>query len=198
VIIWAVIISVAVCVLAAIQYAVLRQIGIMLVRLGPGHARPLYQGPRKGEYLGLKFEGLWASRKQSLPTLYIFASALCPVCESVRRACKHVASHWTGVADIVFIYEAEQSAPQDEAPNVLIWSHPRLMDELEIRLVPYGVMTDTNATVVAAGLISNASQLESLLEFAQTAEPGLARTEFDDRQNQVLHKEVSSDARATR
>jgi hypothetical protein len=194
---WAVIISVAVCVLAVIQYAVLRQIGIMLVRLGPGSARPLYQGPRKGEYLGLKFETLWTQKKQSLPTLYIFASALCPICESVRRACKHVASHWAGVADIVFIYEGEESAPQNEATNVLIWSHPRLMDELEIRLVPYGVMTDASTTVVAAGLISTASQLESLLEFARGVEAE-ASSEFEDQQDQDLQKEMSSHARATR
>jgi hypothetical protein len=197
VIIWAVIISIAVCVLAAIQYAVLRQIGIMLVRLGPGYARPLYQGPRKGEYLGLKFATLWPRKKQARPTLYIFASALCPICESVRRACKHVAPHWAGMADIVFIYEAEESAPQHESANVLIWSHPKLMDELEIRLVPYGVMTDASATVIAAGLLSNASQLESLLEFARQTEPEVSNG-FENRPTQVLQKEVSSDARATR
>ena len=70
-IIWCLINSIALCILAAIQYAVLRQVGIMLVRLGPGYARPLYQGPRKGEYLGLKFESLWGRREQSRPTLYI-------------------------------------------------------------------------------------------------------------------------------
>jgi hypothetical protein len=193
VIIWCLINSIALCILAAIQYAVLRQVGVMLVRLGPGYARPLYQGPRKGEYLGLKFAGLWRGEKQSRPTLFIFASSLCPICESVRKACKLVASHWSRVADIVFIYEAEESAPQNEAANVLIWSHPRLMDELEIRLVPYGVMTDATATVVAAGLISNASQLESLLEFAQRTESEAS----NDFQNPVLQKEVSSDGKAT-
>ena len=192
-IIWCLINSIALCILAVIQYAVLRQVGIMLVRLGPGYARPLNQGPRKGEYLGLKFDRLWGGEKQSRPTLFIFASALCPICESVRKACKHVASHWSSVADIVLIYEAEESAPQKEAGNVLIWSHPRLMDELEIRLVPYGVMTDAGATVIAAGLISNASQLESLLEFAQRTEPEAT----NDFQNPVLQKEVSSDGQPT-
>jgi hypothetical protein len=193
VIYWCLLNSIGLCVLAAIQYAVLRQVGIMLVRLGPGYARPLNQGPRKGEYLGLKFESLWGGKKQARPTLFIFASSLCPICESVRRACKEVASYWSGVAEIVFIYEAEESAPANEAANVLIWSHPRLMDELEIRLVPYGVMTDASATVVAAGLISNASQLESLLEFAQPKEPR-ERNEFRD---QVLQKEVTSSGKAT-
>jgi hypothetical protein len=188
--IWAVIITIAVCTLAAIQYALLRQVGIMLVRLGPGSARPLYQGPRQGEYLGLKFESLWKEKQQSLPTLYIFSSALCPICESVRRASKHVASHWSGVADLVFIYEGEESAPQNEASNVLIWSHPRLMDELEIRLVPYGVMTDAACAVVAAGLISNASQLESLLEFARRVEPESSPA-FEDLQYQDFQKEAS-------
>jgi hypothetical protein len=191
--IWAVIITIAVCLLAAIQYALLRQVGVMLVRLGPGSARPLYQGPRQGEYLGLKFESLWKEKKQSLPTLYIFGSALCPICESVRRACKHVATHWSGVADLVFIYEGEESEPQNEATNVLIWSHPRLMDELEIRLVPYGVMTDVGSTVVAAGLISNASQLESLLETARREEPE-SSPEFEDLQNQNFQKEATSHA----
>jgi hypothetical protein len=196
VIIWTIINSIALCVLAAIQYAVLRQIGIMLVRLGPGYARPLNQGPRIGEYLGLKFEELWAGKTQVRPTLYIFASSLCPICESVRKACKHIASHWAGVADIVFIYEAEESTPQNEARNVLIWSHPRLMDELEIRLVPYGVMTDKTTTVIAHGLLSNASQLESLLELAPGAKRG-PEQEFQDRQNQTLPTEVSTDGRAT-
>jgi len=186
---------VALAVLAVIQYATLRQIGVMLVRLGPGYARPLHQGPRKGEDLGSKFKALWGDKQQSLPTLYIFASALCPICESVRRACKEVAPHWRGVADFVFIYEAEESAPQHEGPNVLIWSHPRLMDELEIRLVPYGVMTDQAATTIAAGLISNASQLESLLEVPRRI---LAETkeEAHDSVNQVLKTEVM-DVRAT-
>ena len=105
------------------------------------------------------------------------------------------------MADLVFIYEGEESAPQNEATNVLIWSHPRLMDDLEIRLVPYGVMTDASTTVVAAGLISNASQLESLLEFARRVEPE-ASSEFEDHQDQKLHeslsKELTADARTTR
>jgi hypothetical protein len=185
----------ALAVLAVIQYAMLRQIGVMLIRLGPGYARPLHQGPRKGEYLGIKFKALWGGKGQSLPTLYIFASAMCPICESVRRACKDVAPNWRGVADFVFIYEAEESAPQHEAPNVSIWSHPRLMDELEIRLVPYGVMTDKAATTIAAGLISNASQLESLLEVPQriVAE---TKEEAHDSVNQALKTEVMN-VRAT-
>jgi hypothetical protein len=186
---------IALGVLAAIQYAMVRQIGIMLIRLGPSYARPLHQGPRKGEYLANKFEGLWHERKQSGPTLYIFASAMCPICESVRRACKKIAPHWAGVADMVFIYEAEESAPQYEEPNVLIWSHPRLMDELEIRLVPYGVLTDKTATAVAAGLISNASQVESLLEFAHQS-ASEARKVSPNAQGQALQTEVP-DGRAT-
>jgi hypothetical protein len=186
---------VAIAVLAVIQYAMLRQIGVMLVRLGPGYARPLRQGPRQGEYLGLKFGALWGDKGQSLPTLYIFVSALCPICESVRRACKEVAPHWLGVVDLVFIYEAEEAAPQHEAANVLIWSHPRLMDELEIRLVPYGVMTDRAATTVAAGLISNASQLESLLEIPQRT-ISETKEEAQNGRNRVLKTEVM-DVRAT-
>ena len=186
---------VVLAVLAVIQYATLRQIGVMLVRLGPGYARPLHQGPRKGEYLGIKFNALWGDKGQSLPTIYIFASALCPICESVRRACKEVAPHWRGVADFVFIYEAEESAPEHEAPNVLIWSHPRLMDELEIRLVPYGVMTDQAATTIAAGLISNASQLESLLEVPQRV-VAETKEEAHDSVSQALKTEVMN-VRAT-
>jgi hypothetical protein len=196
VIIWNLINSIALCILAVIQYAVLRQIGVMLVRLGPGYARPLHQGPRKGEYLGHKFATLWEKRRRPLPTLYVFASVLCPICESVRKACKQVAPHWTGVADIVFIYEAEESTPQNEAANVWIWSHPALMDDLEIRLVPYGVTTDAGATVVAAGLISNASQLESLLEYAHRTESEGASA-FRDQQNQNLQPEVTANEPAT-
>jgi hypothetical protein len=187
---------IALGILAAIQYMILRQIGVMLVRLGPGYARPLRQGPRKGEYLGRKFAAIQPANGHALPTLYIFASKLCPICETVRRACNDVAPHWRGVADIVFIYEAEETAPQNEAANILIWSHPRLMDELEIRLVPYGVMTDPSATTIAAGLISNASQLESLLEYSHQTEPS-ARQESQNSQNEVLATEVT-DGGATR
>jgi hypothetical protein len=101
------------------------------------------------------------------------------------------------VADIVFIYEGEESAPQNETANVLIWSQPRLMDELEIRLVPYGVMTDERATVVAAGMVSNASQLESLLEYARRVEPE-ERSDFEERRNHSLKEEMRSDATTTR
>jgi hypothetical protein len=197
VILWALTIInlVALVVLAVIQYVTLRQIGVMLIRLGPGYARPLHQGPRKGEYLEIKFKDLWGGKGQSLPTLYIFASAMCPICESVRRACKEVAPHWSGVADFVFIYEAEESAPQHEAANVMVWSHPRLMDDLEIRLVPYGVMTDKGATTIAAGLISNASQLESLLEVPQRILTE-SKEEAHDSVNQVPKTEVMN-VRAT-
>jgi hypothetical protein len=182
-------------ILAAIQYAMLRQIGVMLVRLGPGYAKPLHQGPRKGEYLGHKFANLWNGDGQPLPTLYIFASALCPICEAVRRACKEIAPHWASLVNMVFIYEAEETTPQHEAPNVLIWSHPRLMDELEIRLVPYGVMTDATGNTVAAGLISNASQLESLLEFAHRT-TAQTTSGFHQPRDQVLQTEVADGTRA--
>jgi hypothetical protein len=189
--------SIAICLLAAIQYIVLRQIGVMLVRLGPGYARPLNQGPRQGEDLRRKLASLWAHYRQSLPTLYIFASSLCPICESIRKACTKVAPHWLGVADIVFIYQSDEAPPQKETANVVIWSHPQLMDELDIRLVPYGVMTDATTTVIGNGLISNASQLESLLEYAQTTtEPG-AEKDFISRPNSVAQTEVSTNAGAT-
>ena len=74
---------------------------------------------------------------------------------------------------------------------VLLWYGDSLKPVF--RLVPYGVLTDATATVIAAGLISNASQLESLLEIAQITEPE-AKNEFH---NQFLQKKVSSGGTAT-
>jgi methylamine dehydrogenase accessory protein MauD len=188
-ILWTAINSVAIVLVTLALFLTIRQVGLLLTRLGPGGARTSELGPRVGENILPQTAELQdGAFTQQEPTLYIFASQFCPACAMVREAAQAIARHWVGAARIVMVYDGlPPDAKQPTSANFVVAAHPNLREKLDVRAVPYAVMTDARGFVVGHGLVNNASHIESLLELqggdvasrkaaepANDATPGLA------------------------
>jgi methylamine dehydrogenase accessory protein MauD len=174
VIIWTAFNSVTIVIVAGVVYLLLRQVGLILSNLGPAGARGLNVGPRMGENITAhaRFAPI-AEPAVRRATLYIFASAFCPICKNVREAAKAIAKTWRPLADLIMVYDGKAS---DDAQKILkadgsLWvtSAVGMRENLNIRTVPYAVMADESGVVTGHGLVNSASHLESLLEHWQLA-----------------------------
>ena len=172
---WIAVNSGAIAVLAVVLYLTIRQLGVLLARLGPSAARPADQGPRIREniasYTGPLLPDASAAR---VPTLFVFGTDFCPICGVVRQAARAVAKQWRPAARIVLVFDGAAEVPAPEGTNLFLTRHPTVREQLDIRAVPYAVMTDAAGTVLGHGLVNNASHLESLLELLETAHPAPA------------------------
>jgi methylamine dehydrogenase accessory protein MauD len=165
---WTAVNSVTIVLLTLALYLTIRQVGLLLAHLGPGTAHSSDQGPRVGEnlspYLAAMAE---APVPAPLPTLLIFATEFCPYCAVMREAARMVARHWISSARLIMVYDSLSQGANgaDGGPtNFAVLAHPTLRERLDIRTVPYAVMTDGDGLVLGHGLINNASHIESLLE----------------------------------
>jgi methylamine dehydrogenase accessory protein MauD len=166
-ILWTAINSVAIALVTLALFLTIRQVGLLLTRLGPGGARTSVLGPRVGEnILPHTAELQEGTFTQQEPTLYIFASQFCPACALVRESAAAIARHWTSSARIVMVYDGlpADGKRQTLPSNFLVTAHGTLREKLDVRAVPYAVMTDALGVVIGHGLVNNESHLESLLE----------------------------------
>lgn len=159
-------------------FLLVRQVGILMGHLGPVGARQTRQGPRVGEnvaahiarHIGLTFEQ---------PTLLIFGSQSCAVCELVSAAAETLCRHWRSDARFVLVYdEPDAAAPRLEDRlrfGVRRLTGDGLRQALDIKLLPFALMVDEEGLVVARGLVNDISHLESLLETYSQRPPALRR-----------------------
>jgi methylamine dehydrogenase accessory protein MauD len=192
-ILWTAINSAAIALVMLALFLTIRQVGLLLTRLGPGGARTSDLGPRVGEnILPHTAELQDGAFTQWEPTLYIFATQFCPACAMVREAAQAIARHWTRTARLVMVYDGLPGRANDAAlpANFVVTAHGSLREKLDVRAVPYAVMTDAQGIVLGHGLVNNASHIESLLEMqgsavaspigiepVDSAVPGLAEVE---------------------
>jgi methylamine dehydrogenase accessory protein MauD len=164
-ILWTAINSAAIALVTLALFLTIRQVGLLLARLGPGGARTSDLGPRVGEnilpHMAELEDGTFTQRQ---PTLYIFASQFCPACAMVREAAAAVARHWASAARIVMVYDGLSDNDQASSGNLMITAHATLREKLNVHAVPYAVMTDARGEVIGHGLVNHASHIESLLE----------------------------------
>lgn len=160
-------------VLAVIQYFALRQIGIMLPRLGPLGARSVpEEGPRVGECIESQLNQLQGTSRSSTPgeVLLLFVSSACPVCKEIRQSAALLRKTWNGRSHIVLLYDEDEStlASKTDLGQVgdveVRYAAEALRASLNVLYVPFGVMVNSANVVLAKGLVNSASHVESLLE----------------------------------
>ncbi len=154
--------------LLIVQYLTLRQVGAMLVRLGPIGARSDESaGPRRGECLATQLEAIRGQLAPS-PTdvLLLFGTASCSICQEVLGSAEHLAAYWARTVHLVYIYdEVATTLPATPTSRlVVIFDGWRLRESLGIDSVPFGVRVDGQDRVLGKGLVNAASHIESLLE----------------------------------
>jgi hypothetical protein len=166
--------SFAIALLAVVQYLSIRQIGIMLSRLGPIGARSVdADGPRTGEFIAKQMNEIRGILPQSTSdVLYLFGSKACSVCKEVRSGAAKLAPHWSKEVTIVFLYDESSASASEltfdqEEGMWIFYNGFQLRDSLRIQAVPFGVIVDRDDRVTGKGLVNSISHVESLLEITE-------------------------------
>jgi hypothetical protein len=184
--VWLVCNSIAILLLAAVLFLTLRQVGFMLTQLGPVGARTSDdQAPRLGENIGYQIAALdSALRKPIRPILYLLLTHSCAACKTVRAAAGELARHWSNSVDIVVIYDSPRGSGDPISRTLiregLVEYTASFREQLGVRLVPFGIRTDQNGTVIGRGLVNDVSHVESLLELQSTQDPQAGIIRKDD------------------
>jgi methylamine dehydrogenase accessory protein MauD len=164
-------------VMAGLQLALLRQVGVIHERIAPMGALTLDKGPKEGESAPL-FD-LVDLRKRTVKIggpdpdgrsrLVFFLSPSCPVCKKMLPILKSIARAESGWLDLVFASDGEPAEHErfvgaqrlEDFPYVL---SPELGITYRVGKLPYAVLIDEAGVVRAKGLINTREHLESLIE----------------------------------
>ncbi len=172
--------------MAGVQFALLRQIGVLHERIAPMGALTLDKGPREGEnapvfeftdLLGrsVKIGGPAANRHS---TLIFFLSPSCPVCKKMLPILRSMARREARSLDVVLASDGDGPEHQrfvaaqklEDFPYVL---SPQLGMTYRVGKLPYAVLIDELGMIRAKGLINTREHLESLVEAKERGIPSI-------------------------
>ena len=166
--IWLLLNSLGIAVLAVLQFLIIRQIGIMLSRLGPIGARSADDdGPRENENIGTQLAPIRSQLASGTAgVLYLFASRACSICREIRASAQKLAPLWQHDVQLVMVYDdaPEEDVSDREEIFPVIYHGRALRDSLDVNSVPFGIRVDSGDWVLGKGLVNTISHIESLLE----------------------------------
>lgn len=168
---------IAVLALAAVVFALVRQIGVLYERVAPAGALMLAGGPKVGE-AAPRFElddarggtiSLGFDDPERRSTLLLFVSPTCPVCKTLLPVAKSLVARESGRVQLVF---ASDGAAEDHvafARKHALEAYPYVVStELglahQVGKLPHAVLWDAQGIVRAKGLVNTREHLESLFE----------------------------------
>jgi methylamine dehydrogenase accessory protein MauD len=169
--IWLIFDSIGLLFTATMLYLTIRQVGLILGRLGPIGARSSADvGPRVGENLSPLLDPLDLPIKNGKPTLYIFGSDSCGICSKIKPAATSLMKYWAAKSNIVMLYDLAPKNSQNRQDlkegDVPIFRGD-IRESVGIPMVPFAVMANPVGVVLGKGLVNEMSHLESLLELTQ-------------------------------
>ena len=184
-------------VMAGLQLALLRQIGVIHERIAPMGALTLDKGPKEGESSPLfdlldirkrriKIGGASTSGKSSL---IFFLSPSCPVCKKmlpILKSSRRTEATWL---EILLASDGEPAEHERFVNAHSLGDFPYILSQdlgmtYRVGKLPYAVLIDEAGVVRAKGLINTREHLESLI---QAKEMGVASIQ------EYLHKHTGSD-----
>jgi methylamine dehydrogenase accessory protein MauD len=168
---------VAVIALAAVVFALVRQIGVLYERVAPAGALMLAGGPKVGDATPRfaltdvfdRATSLGGEDAEHRGTLLLFVSPTCPVCKTLLPVAKSLASRESARVRLVF---ASDGAGDDHAAFArahALDAYPYVVStELglahQVGKLPHAVLWDAHGIVRAKGLVNSREHLESLFE----------------------------------
>jgi methylamine dehydrogenase accessory protein MauD len=171
-------------IMAGLQFALLRQIGVIHERIAPMGALTLDKGPKEGESApvfdlpGLDHRPIHigGENPRGKSSLIFFLSPSCPVCKKMLPILKSAARGESSRLEILLAGDGERAEHQrfvaaqglDEFPYIL---SQELGMTYRIGKLPYAVLIDETGVIRAKGLINTREHLESLI---QAKEMGIA------------------------
>lgn len=164
-------------VMAAVQLAVLRQVGVLHERIAPLGALTIDKGPKEGESAPLfdlvdlrgRRVRIGSRNDDGRSTLLFFLSPTCPVCKKMLPILRSLAQAEQGWLQIVLASDGDRDEHQRfmAAHNIGDFSYVLSLElgmSYRVGKLPYAVLLDETGVVRAKGLINTREHLESLIE----------------------------------
>lgn len=152
-----------------------RELGMILVRLGPSQARILPSGPSVGSTVAdFAVTDLAGKQHHVAPSKYksyvmIFTSPSCPACSDLLPALGTFSRDYSDRVSTIVISSSELS-PQDLdhqrriGKSAIYSCAPHLHEEFTVDATPYGLLLDSGLQVKAKGVVNSLDQLEGLFQ----------------------------------
>lgn len=150
-----------------------RELGMILVRIGPSYARNAERGIQPGETVeAFRFEDLNGFGHIVAPgatsKLMLFTSPTCPSCAELLPTLGPMARAHRDEVELLVISSGEKSALDYEHARQLPASVPygcaiELHGKFGVSLTPYAVLLNPDNVVSSVGIVNNLQMLESLL-----------------------------------
>ncbi len=172
--------------MAGVQFALLRQIGVLHERIAPMGALTLDKGPKEGENApvfeftdlrgrGVKVGGPTANRHS---TLIFFLSPSCPVCKKMLPILRSMARREARSLDIVLASDGEAPEHERFVAAQKLEEFPYILSQqlgmtYRVGKLPYAVLIDELGMIRAKGLINTREHLESLVEAKERGIPSI-------------------------
>ncbi len=164
-------------VMAGLQLALLRQIGVIHERIAPMGALNFDKGPKEGESAPL-FELIDLHRRRikiggaspdGRSILLFFLSPTCPVCKKMLPILRSIARAESRWLDVVLASDGEPAEHERFVASQHLDDFTYLLSEqlgvtYRVGKLPYAVLIDGDGVVRAKGLINTREHLESLIE----------------------------------
>lgn len=171
-------------VLAALAWAMLRQIGVLYERIAPVGALMDSSGPRVGELTpAMTLPSLTGGEVQlgpsaGRPQFLFFLSPSCPVCKQLIPVLSSVRRDEGAWLDVILASDGEEAAHRAFISERRLADFPYVLStELgttyRVQRLPFGVVVDGAGTIRAKGLVNNREQLESLFNALEVGVPSL-------------------------
>ena len=184
-------------VMAGIQLALFRQIGVIHERIAPMGALTLDKGPKEGESSPL-FNVLDLHRRRvkiggpntsGKSTLIFFLSPTCPVCKKMLPILKSAARSESPWLEIVLAGDGEPAEHERFVASQALGEFSYILSQeigmtYRVGKLPYAVLIDEAGIIRAKGLINTREHLESLIH---AKEIGVASIQ------EYLHRHMGSD-----
>ncbi len=168
---------VLVLVMAGLQLALLRQIGVLHERIAPMGALTIDKGPKEGEAapqfdlidLGRRAVKLGGQNPRGKSTLVFVLSPTCPVCKKMLPILRAMAASEARWLEIVLASDGEREEHERFVAKQDLGAFPYVLSQdlgmtYRVGKLPYAVLIDEAGVIRAKGLINTREHLESLIE----------------------------------
>ena len=166
-----------VLILAAMIFALVRQIGILYERVAPAGALMAGSGLKTGEETPvldletLDGRAIRVGGKSSTgkSTLLFFLSPNCPICKTlipILSAMRKSEANWL---EIIFASDGDQKEHREWLREQKLESWPYILSQqlgmtMQVAKLPFAALIDENGILCARGLVNSREHIESLFE----------------------------------
>ena len=164
-------------VLAAMVFALVRQIGILYERVAPAGALMAGSGLKTGEEtpvfdletLGGRAIRIGGTSSNGKSTLLFFLSPTCPVCKTLIPILTAIRKSEASWLEILFASDGDEKEHRQWLQESKLESWPYILSRqlgvtMQVAQLPFAALIDENGILCARGLVNTREHIESLFE----------------------------------